>query len=478
MTSSRSRGAARPILTAVVAVLLGLAGFLGWGYWYYLKRDVPVRYSDPLERYKYQSIGSEPTALPYYIWQILPEVCSADLPEGGYAGFGFIYEQGHDRPIGVTLRTMGVPRAGINCATCHTGVVRTSPTAPPQVIVGMPSQQLDLQSYARFLLKCITGPQFTTDHVMAAIERKQHLGPLDRLVYQYLIVPGTKREVNALKHRLDWMDARPPFGPGRFDAFNPVKADFGVDMAKDHSIATADFPSIWNQQVRKHMALHWDGSNSSAAERNVAASIGAGATPDTVDFEELNWTAAFLDALPPPKYPFPIDQGLAQEGSLVFEAYCSRCHGPTGSQTGKTTPIDDVGTDRARYFAFDQAFADQFNQIGKGYTWKVKGYRRASGYLNVLLDGVWARAPYLHNGSVPNLKELLDAPDHRDSVFYRGYDVYDPAVVGFVTSGPEAERAGFRYDTTLRGNGNGGHLYGVDLSPENKRALLEYLKTL
>ena len=63
-------------------------------------------------------------------------------------------------------------------------------------------------------------------------------------------------------------------------------------------------------------------------------------------------------------------------------------------------------------------------------------------------------------------------------VFYRGFDVYDQKKVGFVSEGTEAERVGFKYDTTVTANSNQGHVYGTDLSGEDKKALIEYLKTL
>jgi hypothetical protein len=100
------------------------------------------------------------------------------------------------------------------------------------------------------------------------------------------------------------------------------------------------------------------------------------------------------------------------------------------------------------------------------------------GYQAVLLDGLWLRAPYLHNGSVPSLSALLTPPDARPKKFLRGYDVYDPTNVGFVSSGSEAERVGVEYDTNEPGNSNQGHTYGTDLSEDQKRALIEYLKTL
>ena len=92
------------------------------------------------------------------------------------------------------------------------------------------------------------------------------------------------------------------------------------------------------------------------------------------------------------------------------------------------------------------------------------------------LDGIWLRAPYLHNGSVPTLRALL-LLDPRPATFYRAYDVYDFQNVGFVSSGPEAEKNGVLFNTADRGNGNGGHTYGQQLSVADREALLEYLKT-
>src|SRR4029450_9868187 len=106
-------------------------------------------------------------------------------------------------------------------------------------------------------------------------------------------------------------------------------------------------------------------------------------------------------------------------------------------------------------------------------------FRKTNGYANQPLDGIWARAPYLHNGSVPTLRDLLEPPEQRRQVLYRGYDVFDQDKVGFVSHVPEEHgRTVFQFDTRLPGNGNGGHLYGTDLSAEQKKALVEYMKQL
>ena len=121
--------------------------------------------------------------------------------------------------------------------------------------------------------------------------------------------------------------------------------------------------------------------------------------------------------------------------------------------------------------------ATAYNAYAKDYAWKFSHFRSTNGYVPPPMDAIWTRAPYLHNGSVPTLRDMLQRPDKRPKVFYRGYNVFEPRDIGFVWQGPQAERAGYRYDTGVRGNSNEGHLYGTDLSPADKDALLEYLKT-
>jgi hypothetical protein len=94
------------------------------------------------------------------------------------------------------------------------------------------------------------------------------------------------------------------------------------------------------------------------------------------------------------------------------------------------------------------------------------------------LYGIWAAAPYLHNGSVPTLYDLLLPPDQRPKAFALGAREYDPAKLGFVVATNCAPKDCL-VDTTLTdyGNGNGGHIWGTDLTPSDRTALLEYLKT-
>lgn len=94
------------------------------------------------------------------------------------------------------------------------------------------------------------------------------------------------------------------------------------------------------------------------------------------------------------------------------------------------------------------------------------------------LEGIWATAPYLHNGSVPTLADLLKAPADRPQTFAVGTRTFDPKAVGYDTS-PTAAGNRFVFDTRLVGNSNKGHVYGVEgLTADQRTELLEYLKTL
>jgi cytochrome c peroxidase len=166
------------------------------------------------------------------------------------------------------------------------------------------------------------------------------------------------------------------------------------------------------------------------------------------------------------------------EGKNIFDQNCALCHAFGQQRAGTVIPVNDVGIDRHRLDMWTEEAARAYNAYGQGYAWKVNAFTKTSGYVAVPLDGLWLKAPYLHNGSVPSLRDLMEIPETRPQLFYRGYDVYDPQKVGFITEGSEAERTGLRHETSVPGNGNGGHLYGTALSPAEKEALIEYLKAL
>jgi mono/diheme cytochrome c family protein len=256
-----------------------------------------------------------------------------------------------------------------------------------------------------------------------------------------------------------------------------------IKLKMDDTFGPTDMPSIWNLKKYSSAAqtLNWAGDSHDSRSVVIDSALGVlGAAPhDKADFlAQIQWLLDYLGAKQPPKYPFAIDAPKAAQGKTLFAANCASCH--ASDKTGTRLPLSAVDTDRGRLDSWNKDAAIAANRIARGMGIERKGLveETLEGYNAVFLDGLWLRAPYLHNGSVPSLRELLEPASARTAVFYRGYDLYDPTHVGFVSQGPEAERVGTRLDTRTRGGSNRGHEFGTALQLAEKDALLEYLKTL
>jgi len=477
--STTPNPSSRPALRVVLLLVLMLVAFAAYTLWDNLMRTEPdTSYASVEDHYKYGAIGlGSDSRVPYWIWKVLPGMFPEKLPgPGGWASLGLIYENGQDLPIGFAKRHIGYDAVEANCALCHTGEFRRTADSKPEVILGGPAHTLDLQAFQAFLYDCAADARFTPDNVMAAIAKVHQSSWTESLVYRYLIIPGVKKGLATQKAAYAWQQSRPLQGRGRTDTFNPTK--FNVfHLPEDHTIGTVDLPQVWNQQPRVGMNLHWDGNNNNITERNFAAAMAIGATPKTVILASFKRVTDFLLGLKPPPYPFPIQKDAADRGKKIFDQECARCHAFGGANTGQVEPIEAIGTDRHRLDSFTSGLVEKFHSINNP-PFVFDAYHKTNGYANVPIDGIWARAPYLHNGAIPNLWTLLQPEAGRPATFYRGYDVYDPKNVGFISDGPEAQRAGFKVDTNVAGNGNQGHPYGINLKDAEKWDLIEFLKTL
>jgi hypothetical protein len=467
-----------------------------------MRTDDPVEYEDITEHFKYGSIGSEPGVSllepiggvlpPYWVFRAMPSICSDRLP-GGLASVGLISEPGHDLPIGIgRRRRLGIDHVGFNCALCHTSTVRESPSAPARLVLGMPANRLDLQKLVEFVMDCTLDSRLTADAVRGRYPEEGGPSPFERSLMRFGLIDRLKLQTLDLRNRIEPLlyGRVPDWGRGRVDTFNPYKAiQFNWQLSRlpaSERVAASDYPSLWNQQPREGMHLHWDGNNDSVDERNLSASLGAGVTPVTIDHASLKRVRDWTWTLPPPEYPFTIDRALASRGAGLYAAQCLDCHADhrfrsgikAGTKVGQVEPIDRIGTDRHRLDSYTVEFAANQYGLYPDSAYRFSHFRKTEGYANHPLDGIWARAPYLHNGSVPTLRALLDDPPNRPTVFYRGNDVYDQVNVGFAWTDPgSAGQPFFRYDTSLAGNSNAGHVYGTSLSDDDKRALVEYMKT-
>lgn len=428
--------------------------------------------------FKYGSVGIESEqGMPYWIWQALPRVFADKLPRpGGYESFGFVWEPGREVPVGFSTAEMfGGRRIAINCAFCHTGAYRLEPAGQRTLVAGGPGNLINPQAYTRFLHAVADDPRFNADALLATIDGLTNLSWMQRMQYRWLLIPGTRRALQRQKKQFAWMDRNPEWGAGRIDPFNPVKFRF-LRQPIDTTVGNSDMMTLWNLKGRN--ALHWDGLTSSLHESVLSSALGDGASLKSIALPQLGRVEQWITNLQPPRYPLRIDAALAGRGQTVFTQHCASCHASGGVRAGSVIPVAEIGTDTHRLEMWTRDSASAYNAYADGYPWDFSAFRKTDGYIAVPLDGVWLRGPYLHNGSVPSLVDLLEPPERRPTVFSRGYDLFDPARVGFVSEGPIAQRIGTRYDTTLPGNSNRGHTYGTALTADDKRALLEFLKTL
>ncbi len=448
-----------------------------------------VKYTNINEHFKYGSIGGEAAnGIPYWIWKALPVVFPDKLPGAGYTSLGFIQEPGKDLPIGFSKSKILFDRVGQNCATCHAGLVRETPHSQPQIVTTMPSNTVDLAGYIKFLSDVALDRRFTAGEIMPQIEALgANLSPIEKLIYRYIAIPQTRDRLILQGSKVTFLQRQSAYGPGRVDTFTPYKTlrfNFPIDqLSADELVGIADFPSIWQQKPRQGLQLHWDGDNTSVNERNNSAAL-ALVTPTTIDFASIHRVVDWLFELPAPKYPYQINENLAAIGQPIYENTCASCHAFGAAKVGKVTPIEEIGTDRGRLDSYTYEVLSNQNTLFAGISYQGKdqrfqNFRKTNGYANLPLDGIWLRAPYLHNGSVPTLRDLLEKPEHRPKTFYRGYDVFDAQKVGFIANvAAEGNKQFFKYDTNLPANSNIGHLYGTTLTDREKDAVVEYMKKL
>jgi hypothetical protein len=483
-----------------LAVLIALVAIVGIFMWYELFRVVPQGddvLKDPEMKFKYGSLGAEgDRGIPYLIWMVLPRIFPDLMPgPGGYKSFGLVWEDGQEMPVGFAKKTIGVfPRVTNNCALCHATTWRESADSPTHIVVAGGAHTTNVQAMIRFLSKAAQDPRFNADTLMAEIDQVSSnaygnggLSWIDRQIYRRLLIPFTRMGLQEQERLFAWMEhdtkgvKKPDWGPGRDDPMNLTKY-FMTHMKVDDTVGQADFPSIWNLKVRRGpgLLLNWSGDTPATLSVLIDSALGLGAPPQPWFMDRMHEIDDWLGNLPPPKYPFPIDPALAAAGKPLYEKKCADCHDVGGKWTNKIILQNEIGTDPERMRSWNGKAAELANQRVREMGIKRPPMVETDpvGYQSPPLDGIWLRAPYLHHGAVPTLWDLMQPAEKRPVEFYRGYDVFDPKNVGFESSTPEARRRGFLLKTTERGNGNGGHLYGTDLTDAEKWQIVEYLKTL
>ncbi len=490
------------------------------------------------ESFKNTALGN--LGVPMIMLRLLPEIFP-DIwgkPDEKFAAVGFAgdpYEPWRVLPLGLgyaasapaiptPLGYVNVNVVTLTCMACHggrvqgqDGTVKTYPGAPNTRFNG----------FRTAVFRTVNDPRYTADNFRAALDAKPLgwvYGDPSKLVQEGLEravfgAPGaaeqflaqTQSGSNAFAAR--WAatlgkytyrkSQNPPYPPdpggstpGYLDAIGAgisIVVDPTSDMLQSivpPGPAMIDIMSVWAQNERP--MAQWDGSIPDHLHRNLAAEFGVVGDPAHLSLPNVELTTPFTDAMPAPPYPFDVDAPAAARGHELFTKNCVSCH--TAGNAAIFTP-DRVGTDPNRAAIWSPYTVGALRQVlraacndpvrcnpGGMPIPDSQILTPTGGYMALPLDGIWARAPYLHNGSVPTLAALLTK--QRPATFWRGNIRYDQAGVGFAWQSAVTPYAAV-YDTTLEGNSNVGHstpefLGSIDWANDAGALydLLEYMKTL
>lgn len=298
-------------------------------------------------------------------------------------------------------------------------------------------------------------------------------------------------------------------GPGRVDDFgNARNLLLDVEYARP-TTAPCSISHLWGTGDLQWS--DWDNNTTSSLGRSMATALAGGAAFDpesflsTVPPRNLYQLDELSRKITPPTWPEEIfgkiDPAKSQRGAGLFQQHCVKCHvTDLGPLSDSLYDLDEIGTDprRAQNFAEsagDRPYADALRDVIANYmkrAYEQSGidaaeakmmeagrpnqWRPTGKYGVRPLRAIWATAPYLHNGSVPTLYDLLRPANQRPKTFQVGQREYDPVKLGFVTKLDGAPK--FLFDTGQDGNANTGHEFGTELSEEDRGALLEYLKRI
>ncbi|MEX0979261.1 MAG: cytochrome c [Pirellulales bacterium] len=344
----------------------------------------------------------------------------------------------------------------ITCLACHQGKVAGI------VVPGLPNSHFAFQTLVE-------------DVRATKMKAKKRLVPID-LAASLFPLGTSNGTTNAIMFGMALMANRDP----------QLNLKPGLPPAMTHH--DHDAPAWWNFKKKTH--LYSDGFAAKGHRPLMQFMLSPENGPEAFaaredDFREVY---AWLESLEAPKYPFAIDQTLATKGEAVFNNLCADCHGTYGAKEtypNKIVPIEEVGTDPVRLSSLTPE-----HRAGYGKSWFADFGEHPTvvdpgGYVAPPLDGIWASAPYFHNGSVPTLWHVL-RPDQRPKVWQRTEDGYDQEKLGLefaafeklpadVKTGRERRKY---FDTGKFGKSAQGHTFPDALDETEKQAVLEYLKTL
>ncbi|MGD9724306.1 MAG: hypothetical protein AB7O59_24135 [Pirellulales bacterium] len=399
------------------------------------------------------------------LWQVWPDDLKRQAEAAdpaarrqlAFARYGLVADP--ENPSGPPLGVVDDGQGGwaMNCLTCHQGKVAG------RVVWGVGNSHFAFETLTQDLLlarKAAGEKLGHGDSMGSFIPLGRSNGTTNAQVFSVVLTALRDKDLNIVK-------------TPNFPKF------------KNHDL---DPPPYWNVKRKKN--LYIDGFVPKT--HRVIMQFALTPTNDATSFkereEDFRDILAWIDSLEPPKYSAPVDDALATAGRAAFERACADCHGTYGAGGNypeKRIAMDVVGTDSTRLEGMPAEHRRFYRESWFGEYGKLEVVEEPEGYVAPPLDGIWASAPYFHNGSVPTLWHVLH-PDERPAVWQRSEDGYDHERVGLEVATfdalpadvkqPEQKRRYF--NTRLTGKSAAGHLFPNELSDDEKRAVLEYLKTL
>jgi mono/diheme cytochrome c family protein len=345
----------------------------------------------------------------------------------------------------------------MNCFACHGGSVGG------QAWEGLPNAQIALETlYAdiRRTKKRLNLPLSQMDLGSIAVPMGTTVGTSNAVIFGIALMSYRDKDLNLKPFR-----------------FPPLLTHHDMDS-----------PPWWNVSKRKR--LYIDGFVEKSHRALVPFVMDQrNSGPRMRGWEdEFRKVFAYIESLEPPPWAHDVDRRLAITGRKVFNHNCASCHGTYDDDPdypARIIPIEDVGTDRVRLDALTPEHRRGYHECWFARYGKDDTIMDPAGYQAPPLDGIWASASYFHNGSVPTLWHLLH-PKQRPVIWRRpDNDAYDFEKVGLqveiLETLPSSLRGDVRreyFDTRVRGKSAAGHDYPERLTESEKRAVLEYLKTL
>ncbi len=490
-------------------------------------------FKNPQEAFNHGSIGTELMPLP--VLQVLPDMFPEQFqPAGKQIGdwieqFGFIKSKPGENaglPVGFNLSNYrpksGSPSpikfVGFSCTVCHTSTIKRSQNDYGFLVEGMGNTSLNFLAWVDAVKTVLLDEQRLNLQSISAAYEAKYQKPL-KVTDKAMIALWLSSTRQTLKDTLpktdlpyNGKDLRNseliPTGPIRTQPFrNLVRIVMNRPAMSDK--AYSKLPTVYEQKNREW--AQFDGSVKNPITRSTLAALSAGATVENLALPEISHNivqaAKYTSTLKGPAYleVFP-DQDVTRDaekverGQIVYMQNCSTCHGYRNSEDnkwikgqlqGEISTLEKIKTDaeRVNFRYYDVVTDYLYDYFPKKHPLKPNRedlrpgpLGNTKGYINTPLESVFTRAPYLHNGSILTLAELINLKPRRE-IFYRGNNLYDPVDVGLISPDQPDDQNYFKFDTRVKGNSNQGHDYPWSYQGEgwNQAALedlLEFLKTL